>query len=521
MNNPNNAAVLRTLITYGICVPLAIVIGYLVTNPMDYSTFGVFGIVALLLASPALLRWHYPLLVLSWNMTMTLFFIKAEPNLWLVMTALSLTISVLERALNSEMHFIRVPQITWPLLCLAAVVFMTARLTGGLGFRAFGSEVYGGKKYVFLLVGICSYFALTARRIPLERAGLYVALFFLGGMTNVIADLHPLAPSWTEPVFWLFPPNIFSFYNFQLGQTRLGGFGTAGVMVWYLLMARYGIRGIFLSRKLWRLPVFFLPILMIFLGGYRSQLFLAGLIFMFQFFLEGLHRTILLPIFAGLGVLAAATIIPTASDLPVTFQRTLAFLPLQLDSQVRQEAQASVDWRVNMWNALLPQIPQHLLLGKGLAISPEEYNEMMGGTALGTLTGEFDPSQNVSALAYDYHSGPLSVILPFGIWGAIAFLWFLAAGFWVMYCNFRYGDPALQTINRFLFAAFLVDVILFMLVFGALSTDMAKFVSFLGLSVALNGGVCRPAPQPVPDRETFFEQAGALPRPQPRPAFPQ
>ena len=48
------------------------------------------------------------------------------------------------------------------------------------------------------------------------------------------------------------------------------------------------------------------------------------------------------------------------------------FCRLDLDPEARQAAEDTVDWRVNMWKALLPQVPKHLLLGKGLAISPEE-----------------------------------------------------------------------------------------------------------------------------------------------------
>jgi len=519
MNSPNNAAVLRTLIIYAICVPLAVIVGYLLTNPMDYSTLGLFGILALLLMLPVLLRWHYPLLLFSWNMSISLFFIIGAPNLWLVTVALSLGISVLERTLNSEMHFIRVPQMTWPLLCLAVVVLVTARLTGGFGVRAFGSEVYGGKKYINLLVGILSYFALTSRRIPIERAGLYIALFFLGGAVNFVGDLFSIAPSWTHFIFWFFPPtiysNIYSNTEFEVGETRLAGVAAAGLAIWSFLMARYGIRGIFASGKLWRLFIFFASFSLIFLGGFRYMLIFVGMIFAFQFFVEGLHRTRLLPIFAWVGILAAMAIVPLADKLPFTFQRTLAFLPLHLDSAATQSAQVSLDWRVNMWKALLPQIPQHLLLGKGLAIPPEEYNEMMGGTALGVAAARFDPSQDPLALAYDYHNGPLSVIIPFGIWGSLVFLWFLLAGLRVTYRNFRYGDSSLQIINIFLFVEFLVYTIQFLFIGGALNLDIARFVGVLGLSIALNGGVSRPMSQPAQDRSL----PPAEPFPRLRPGF--
>jgi len=365
-----------------------------------------------------------------------------------------------------------------------------------------------------------SYFALTARRIPPERAGLYVALFFLGGVVSLIGDLFSIAPSWSRFIFWFFPPDPNAFYAFQVGETRLGGVALAGAAIWCFLMARYGIRGIFLSGRLWRPFMFFLPFSLIFLGRFRYQFIFVGLVFTLQFFLEGLHRTRLFPIFAWVGIMAMVAIVPLASKLPFTVQRTLAILPLQLDSEARRDAQDSLDWRVNMWKALLPKVPQYLLLGKGMAITPEEYNEMMG-TSLGIAAGTFDPGQDPMALSYDYHNGPLSVLIPFGLWGGIAVLWFFAAALWVMYRNFRYGDSLLQTINSFLFAAFMVYVFQFLVTGGGLSTDIAKFAGVLGLSVALNGGVCRPVPRPVPAQEAFQRPRGVLPRSRPRPAFPR
>jgi hypothetical protein len=516
MNSSNNAAaILRTLIVYAICVTVAVIMGFLLTNPMTFSTMGLIGILALIMIFPLLMRWHYPLLVLSWNMNLCIFFIKGGPNLWLVMFALSLGISLLERALSSQMHFIRVPRITLPLMCLLGVVLITAKLTGGIGVRALGSDVYGGKKYVSLLIGILSYFALTSRRIPLERAGLYVALFFLGGATSFVGDLFNIAPRWLYPVFWVFPPNVFAYSQFVVGETRMGGISTTGSSICIFLMARYGIRGIFLSGKPWRLVMFILSFLMLFLGGFRYQLFSLGMIFVLLFFLEGMHRTKLLPVFTLIGLFAITAMIPLASKLPFTFQRTMAFLPLHLDPEARGAAQDSWDWRVNMWKALLPQVPEHLLLGKGFAISPEDYNTMMGNTAF----KEVDPSQQALALSYDYHNGPLSVVIPFGIWGVIAFLWFLVAGLRVTYRNFRYGDPSLQTINIFLFVDFLTSFFIFIFLGGSLTTDMARFVGYLGLSIALNGGVCRPVPQPVQAEETLSRPAHVLP--QPRPAFPR
>ena len=153
------------------------------------------------------------------------------------------------------------------------------------------------------------------------------------------------------------------------------------------------------------------------------------------------------------------------------------------------DAQASWDWRVQMWQALLPEVPRHLLLGKGFAITHEDYEMMGWNSPFQTV----DASQQGLALSYDYHNGPLSVIIPFGIWGCLAFLWFLAAGIHVLYINYRYSNPALQIVNTFLFAAFVMQAIYFLLIFGDFSSGMLWFTGTLGLSVSLNGGVCRPS----------------------------
>src|SRR4029077_2244465 len=138
-------------------------------------------------------------------------------------------------------------------------------------------------------------------------------------------------------------------------------------------------------------------------------------------------------------------------------QRALAFLPLELSADARTDAEGSSEWRLEMWKGLLPQVPQHLLLGKGYAITQEDF-QMMG---MDTSFRSADASQQGLALSFDYHNGPLSVVIPFGIWGFVAFCWFLWSTCWVMYSNFRYGDPALKTINTFLFADLIRHVLMF------------------------------------------------------------
>jgi len=488
----NIQSAFRSLVVYAICIPLAVFLGYLLTDPLQRETFVTMSAVLAILCSPLLIRFHYPMMLLLWNATAVLFFLPGRPAIGAAAIAFSLLISITRRSLDREFRFVNVPSLTRPLIVLTIVILVTAQLTGGIGLRALGGEVYGGKRYLLLLLSIIGYFAVTAYRIPPERAGLYVALFFLGGVTNFIGDLFPMLVSWMPFLFWLFP--IFSSDTgpIELGLTRLIGLTGAGAALFCLMLARYGVRGIFLSGKPLRLVLFVVVACAGLLGGFRSTFLFMLLCFSLQFFLEGLHRTKLLPVMVIATVLLSTLAVPFSTKLPFTIQRALAVLPLlRVDPIAKLDAQGSSEWRLRMWKAVLPQVPEYLLLGKGLGLKRSDFDSTLEYTFESrAISGD----QIGAALAGDYHNGPLSVVIPFGIWGAIAFVWFLAASFRVLVSNYRYGNPALQVVNAFFLADFLTRAIMFLVVVGGLTTDMLHFAGIVGLSVSLNGGVARPQP---------------------------
>ena len=514
----NNIPVLfRSLIIFGVCVVLAIVLGYMLATPLTYSQLFTYGLLLAILLFPILLRWHYPLMLLCWNLSAVAFFLPGRPSMALLMIMISLGISILQRTISRDSRFIGVPQLTFPLLFMIAVIAVTAKLTG-VGLRVFGGDVYGGQKYFYLLGGILGYFALSAYRIPPNRRKLYLGLYFLGGLPAFIGDIFPWLPHWTYFIYYFFNFNQYYFGTNDLSgeSVRFSGAVPTSLAAISFMLARYGLRGIFLERKIWRPVVFMVFPIYGLLGGFRSFVLLVGLTLVLLFFIERLHRTRFMAVVVLTMVLGGAVLVPLAPHLPYTFQRTLAFLPLNVNPVARVDAQNSADWRYQMWQALLPQIPEYLLLGKGYVISSLDYDFVMGPDA--SVHNTFAENQGL-ALAEDFHSGPISVIIPFGIWGAIAFLWFIIAGIRVLYANYRNGDPELQTVNSFLLAAFIAQTIYFLFVVGGFSADMIKFCGLLGLSVSFNGGmrrrgpVTRSAPEPQP-----AGNFARLPRP-PLPAF--
>lgn len=494
----NAFALFRSLIIYGVCLPLAIFIGYLLATPTDFGSMVPLGLLLLVMMLPLFLKWHYAWLVLTWNCAAGLFFLPGRFTICWWMICISFTISVLGYIMNRKLKFIYVPSVVKPLLFLLAVVLVTAKFTGGLGLGNLlgggGSDMVGGKRYFYLIAAIVGYFALTAQRIPEEKAGTYTNMFLLSGAVTALGNLAAIIAPSLYIIFLVIPADPAGLVTAGPGGgtiLRLGGLASASLAVINWLLARYGIEGILDSRKYWRFVAFVLFVVLTMLGGFRSMVIGLGLFCVMMFYMEGLFRSRLLPASILIGVLAIALTIPFANKLPLSMQRSLTFLPLNLDMEAVLSSRESTDWRLEMWKAVLPTVPQYLILGKGYGIDAAELDMLSHGMNRG------DEGQAGAIMAGDYHNGPLSVIIPFGLFGVVGFIWFLVAGFRVLQKNYRFGDPTLQRINRFLLAWFSIKIMTFFIIFGSLHGDLLSFVGIVGFSIALNGGVREPVAEPM------------------------
>lgn len=495
----NPAVAIRMLITYAICIPLAIMVGYMLTNPMDYGTLGFLGLILALVFSPIFIKWHYPIMVFGLGCPMYVFFLKGNPPLWQVVVIISFGIAIVERTLSSDRRFIRVPSITWPLLFIFAMAVLTSQLTGGIGLNTLGSQVAGGKKYITLFLGIAMFYTLTSRAIPKEKRNFYIVLFWLASTPAFISDLFPLLPSPFNYINLLFPPSASanSADDLSVGVTRLGAFATTASALATFMLVKFGLRGIFNHAKPWRAVLFLLFMALTMLGGFRVTVIGYALTIGLLFYFEKLYRTRMLLVILMGGALGVMLLVPFSSKLPYTYQRALSFIPfLEWNSQAKLDAEGSAEWRYHMWHDLWPQVPQYLLLGKGYAFSALEFQEYMGrGVFANGVAAQMDASQGALALSGDYHSGPLSTLIPFGIWGGFGILWLMAACWRIHYLNFKYSPPELKTVNALMLASCTVHIFGFFFVFGGFSSDVGDFAKQVGFCIALNGGVLGPKSQ--------------------------
>jgi hypothetical protein len=489
----NGINIPKSHLIMGLSLPLAVLLGYFVAEPMELGSMAVVVFVLVVLSIPLLMKWYYPCLVLTWNAAICPAFLPGRPGLWALLAFGGLVFAIVGRAVNPDARFVVEPTIIKPLLALTIVVVATGLLTGGFGLRTMGSGQYGGKKYFYFLAAVAGYFVFTSRRIPPQRAGLYMAMYFLSGLTFALVALGSFGGAKFDFLWWFLSPDI------ELRQVSLEGpaspfapvarpseLSAVGAAIYGYLLARFGVRGVLDLSRPWLPALFVLSFVAGALSGFRSFVLVGGFTFAVLFCLEGLHRTRYLGALLGAALLAGAIVLPQADKLPLMAQRALCFLPGKFDFMARESASASVDWRVGMWKDVLPEVPKYLFRGKGWGIAAREYF-----TAVETRDAT-DPLAG-TMLAGDYHNGPLSILIPFGLYGGIAFLWFLVAGLRVLHRNWKFGDPSLRTINALLLAAFASKAVFFLTLFGSLHSDIAVFVGAVGLSVALNGPGAVPA----------------------------
>lgn len=498
MSNP--FVVLRSLLIYGLCLPIALFLGYCLANPLDTTTRYTVLVLFLLLCLPLLIRGHHALLIFSWNFGAVAFFFPGGLQLWMVLAVSSLLITIVYRALNRGARFCWADSVTLPLLFIAFVTWFTAWAHGGIGIRMLGSDTYGGKRYVWIGCAVLGYFALAAHQIPVKKAGRYIGLYFLPQLSAGFSSLVTIISPFFYWIYLIFPADptgvaaVTSVETINLPEiSRFQGLAMACGGIYSFMLAKYGIRGLFGFRNSWRLFIVLCAVALSMLGGFRSYLVWMIMTFMAIYYFSGLLRTRLTVVLTILALAGGLSVLPFVRSLPTSMQRALSFLPVDVDPVAAMDAQASNEWRFQMWQKLWPEVYHYLWLGKGYAINGQEL-EMATQLA---ARGEGD-SADVALISGDFHNGPLSILIPLGIWGMLGFVWFVGASIRVLYLNQKYGPAELKNINVLLLAYFVVRTLFFTFIFGGFYSELCFFTGLIGLSLSLNGGVCR---KPVPVQE--------------------
>jgi hypothetical protein len=497
----------RGLLIFALCLPLAILLGFLLADPLVESNRMIVGGALMALLIPIILAIHQRALIWVTGAFINAFFLPGQPLMWMLVAALSFVIIILSRPLRK----VKMKPVwdKWTLFFLAAfiaAVVFTAMRSGGIGLRILGSSVYGGRKYVMLLASFIGFLALTFQATQRKHAQKDLTIWALGPATSAVSNFaYMFGPSFYF-LFLLFPVEMamnqamVEFTPALGGIKRYSGFSSACSAICMCCLLRWGIKGMLQPAKPWRLGLLLFAFGLGTLSGFRSAILIPLVAVVVQFFAEALHKTKYAMGLAGFGAACVIFLAAFSETLPLAAQRAISFLPVRVDPVAAMDAENSLKWRLEMWRVVIQEVPEHLWFGKGYALDPTDIY-----LAEESVKRGFQKDYEMFVRAGDYHSGPLSVLVPFGIVGTVLFILFLIAAARALYRNFKSGEPGVKNINVTLFSYFVAHLIYFALFFGGIETDLWLFASTVGISLAVNGGVAG-SEKPAVDQK----QAGVL-----------
>lgn len=463
---------------------LAIVTGSSIGSGQERFAFGVMGIIIV-----------------------TAFFLSVRQKVWMLIpmtwmlggkiTLLPLPVSVAQVAvlfafgtflLLKAFKVVRIkPKIGlvefWMLINL--FYLLTVYLRNPVGVEALGSDRVGGKPYFDTVVACCAYWVL-ARSVATPKEGYVVPLLSVAG--------HGLA-AWLNAIAYQFPFTVQPLAQIYSGIAAAENPDAVAALEKgsrhaYLLGLGGGLANYAIYR--WRPftvinPIFFgrfftfsVAFSLILMTGFRSALITLFLGFLWvTFFRDGIIAVfrVIMVVAAIVGLLISMQ--GNLIDLPQPAQRALSFLPGKWDYSAKREAEASTEWRVEMWKTILTsdKYIANKWLGDGFGFTRYQF-QVMAANARGTT---LDQQENLM-ISGGVHSGPISAIRFVGYVGLLLFLVLLILAKIRAYQLIRRAEGT----PFYFFALFcgmpmIVALFVFVLIFGGFEGDLPNTIVAIGM----------------------------------------
>jgi hypothetical protein len=257
------------------------------------------------------------------------------------------------------------------------------------------------------------------------------------------------------------------------------------------------------------------------LSGFRSNLIKMACFFIAGTLVRRKPIDLILAVAPAVVVLAVVLAVGPQT-LPMAVQRTLSFLPIDVDPSIRESAEGSSDWRFEMWRLVLTsdRYIQNKILGDGFGFSAAEQ-EAQVQDSLGFRKYSGDSIDAFIAKG-SYHGWHVEAIRFTGVLGlviGIFILFVFARNAWVIIKHHRGSDFFPYAV--YLCIPFLIEPFFTLFVFGSYK---GSFITYIAMSAMLRlayGLYLEERRQPAlaPAEQTPAAMTGAVVRPRPGPAY--
>ena len=246
------------------------------------------------------------------------------------------------------------------------------------GMRFLGSDVWGGRNYVNVYVGLVAFFVVQSISV---KSKLWNKLPYLvlavTSFDLMIAIVTTVVPSSIYKIYPFYSAvSVAGVAELLTGQEevtgRVGSFGNFGCILVAIVLAATSIRRLFPLQHFFRFVPFAIGSLAVLYSGFRSAV--ANLFFTFM---AAGFRDLRWGFLAVLPVIAAllfglSAVNSSVVRLPKQMQRALTFVPGDWDRVMANDAAASNDFRQQIWRLWWHDyFPQHRLVGRGFGFKSE------------------------------------------------------------------------------------------------------------------------------------------------------
>ncbi len=393
------------------------------------------------------------------------------------------------------------------------IVVITMNIRG-FGLRSTGGSLWGGTLYIH--IAVAALFYLLSNHVTLsERQWKTVVILFFS------MAIFPIMAEW---VFLLSKGAITLLYYFikpegSSARRNVAIIAGSGEGILRFQTSQYVTMFFVLSLALfpykgrYRVPIaisFIVACLFAGLSGHRTTaiyilLFVPTVIF---FRSRKIPVRLLLAYGIGLGILVILLAI-VGPSLPLAAQRAVSWVPFaNISVAAQRSAESTTVWRLELWKQLLEIVPEHFFIGRGLAFNPAHLWMI-----------DFSRQRGIdwAIISHNYHSGPLSLLIDFGIVGLVSGSGIMIVGAWrhYRYLSAKWHSRLLQRFHQVILASFCVDVVRFFLIHGDAASSIAAFL----VQVAMLEGFVRtdnvmqeePVAGKVPDGKESLVTGGHIP----------
>lgn len=352
----------------------------------------------------------------------------------------------------------------------------------GIGLRFLGSIEVGGFRYIAILSAIGFFLSTSCLVIKPKWWTVIFICFGLGSLIPLIADFLILKG--------IFPNVVFRFVSTS-GQTigsashlmyggiddqfflRFFGGKDAAIFLSVTLLGLIGARKLFgFAIIVYIVPLLFIAILAS-VSGFRLAILSVFLIFLMAGLIDKAFTFPRLVSYALFGALGLVLLYTFSTDLPLSVQRSLTFMPfMELEHIARANATGTVHWRLELWKEVLDLVPQYWLIGKGVLFNEVEF-----------LYSRTNPI-SWALINSSYHNGPLSALVLFGLPGLllVGALSFLTLKRHYRLYRSEWHVPALQRLHMATFCYITVSLVVFWFIYGDVHVSLPPL--FWALAIA-------------------------------------